>query len=81
MSPSTVQPEEPTTECGVCGRVPGPFPDCELCHGNAKVQSRAFTRTEEQQGAKSDPDRYSRTGNVSPTIVVVPGGFDPSQNH
>jgi hypothetical protein len=73
---------EPTTECSICGHVPGPFADCEICHGNTTfTQSRAFTRTEESRGAKGDPERYSRTGNVSPKIVMVPGSFDPSRNN
>lgn len=67
---------EATTECAICGHVPGPFPDCTTCHGKAQVQSRAYTRTEEQRGAQSDPDRYGPGGNVSPKVVSLPGS-DP----
>lgn len=77
MSP--VESPEVDVECGTCGRVGTPFAGCDICHGNATVQSRAFTRSEEVRGAKGDPERYSRTGNVSPKIVALPGSFTPAQ--
>lgn len=72
-----IQDPEATTECKICGHVPGPFPECTTCHGNGGIQSRAYTRTEEVQGALSDPERYGRTGNVNPKIVDLPGSFQP----
>jgi hypothetical protein len=78
-----VQPsEEPDTECSVCGHVPGPYADCDICHGNKTfVQKRHYTLTETQQG-KGDPNegRYGRTGNVGPKIVSLPGSFTPHQD-
>lgn len=70
-----IKDPDATTECAVCGHVPGPFPECSTCHGSAKTQSRAYTRTEEQQGASSDPDRY-KGGNVNVEVVSLPGS-DP----
>lgn len=72
QQPRIVHPEA-TTECATCGHVPGPFEACTTCHGRAQVQSRAFTRTEEQRGANSDPGRYGSGGNVNPKIVSLPG--------
>lgn len=72
--------ENAEVECSICGKVGGPYVGCDLCNGNRQfVQSRAFTRTEEAQGRKTDPERYSRTGNVSPKIVSLPGSFTPDQ--
>lgn len=80
MSEEQVQPEA-HTECSICGHVPGPFAGCETCHGNKQfIQSRAYTRSEEIKGAEADPERYSRTGNVAPKIVNVPGSFNPTRN-
>lgn len=67
---------EATTECATCGHVPGPFPDCTICNGKARVQSRSYTRTEEQRGAPTDPDRYGPGGAVAPKIKILPGS-DP----
>lgn len=74
------QPEaEGTTECSVCGRVPGPFPECEICHGNTGfTRQRQYTLTESRRRDEVDPGRYSRTGNVGPTIVTLPGSFNPT---
>lgn len=67
-------------ECSMCGKDGGPIPECDLCHGNQRYrQSRAFTQSEERQGLNPNHDRYGRTGDVSPKIVVLPGGFDPRQ--
>lgn len=62
-------------ECSVCGMVGYPPPGCGICNGNARPQSRAFTRTEENQGKGGDNSRYGRTGNVSPKIVDLPGSM------
>lgn len=75
------QPPEPeaTTECSICGRVPGPAPECEICHGNQSfTRQRQFTLSEERRGRETDPERYSRTGNVSPKVVNLPGSFNPT---
>jgi hypothetical protein len=70
-----VKSEEQTTECSVCGFVPGPHPSCSICHGNrAFFRTRQYTRSEEVRGdAPEKDDRYSRTGDVSPKIVNLPG--------
>lgn len=77
-----VQPEKKVSavECSMCGRDGGPAPDCELCLGNKRfIQSRSFTRTEEQQGLNKEEAarRYGRTGDVNPRIVQLPGGVLP----
>lgn len=66
-------------ECGMCGRDGGVYAECELCGGKLALnQSRAFTLTEERQGKNPDAKhRYGPTGDVSPKIVVLPGGYDP----
>jgi hypothetical protein len=69
---------ESNIECSTCGRVGGPDAGCEICHGRGGSQSRAFTRTEENQGKVGGTDRYSRTGNVSLKIVNLPGSFSPA---
>lgn len=69
-----VQPAQSDTECAVCGFVPGPYPACGICHGNGETRERHFTRSEEIRGdAPHQSDRYSRTGDVSPKIVNLPG--------
>jgi hypothetical protein len=79
------QPQRPQvsdTECAMCGRDGGPVVGCELCNGNQRYsQSRSFTLSEERQGLNphKDGDRYGQHGDVSPKIVVVPGGYDPRQ--
>jgi hypothetical protein len=80
MSEEQVQPTpEPEIECSVCGFAGQPPLACEICRGTAKVQSRAYTRTEENQGKGKDETRYGRTGNVSPKIVNLPGSANPTQ--
>jgi hypothetical protein len=69
----------PAVECGTCGRVGGPVPTCEICHGNGRIQERRFSRSEEIRGEGGDTSRYSRTGDVSPKIVQLPGSFRPDQ--
>jgi len=68
-------------ECGLCGRVGGAVPSCQICHGNKNFdQTRAFTLTEERQGKAGDqPARYGPTGDVSPRTVNVPGSKNPGQ--
>lgn len=83
MSDEQVQSQSPepeaTTECTICGRVPGPVPACETCHGNRTFTGpRQFTLTENRKRQADDPDRYSRTGNVGPTVVSLPGSFNPA---
>jgi hypothetical protein len=76
----TVKSAEPTTECSICGFVPGPVPACNVCHGNRSfIKPRQYTRSEELQGkGKSDPDRYGPEGDTNPRIVHVPGSFNPA---
>lgn len=79
QAPEALPQEEPTTECSICGLVPGPQPGCEICHGNQTfVRDRQYTLTEQRRGQEVDPDRYSRTGNVGPKIVNLPGSFNPT---
>lgn len=69
----------PEIECSTCGLVGYPPPECDLCHGTARVQSRAYTRSEEIRGQGKDETRYGRTGDVSPKIVKLPGSANPHQ--
>lgn len=72
--PESVEPNEPTTECSICGHVPGPFQGCLVCHGNETfIAPRAFTLTEE----RAKPKDESRTGDIGPKTVNLPGSFDP----
>jgi ribosomal protein S14 len=65
-------------ECSICGLDGGPVEACEVCGGNRGfTRAKQFTRTEEIQGAKSDPKRYDRTGNVHPTVIHLPGSTNP----
>jgi hypothetical protein len=75
-------PHQPSEiECSICGRDGGPYEGCPAgCNGNPRfIQSRSFTLTEERQGLnpKKDSERYGLAGDVSPKIVVLPGGADP----
>lgn len=74
-----MEQEQSNIECSTCGRVGGPLDACEICHGNGGTQSRAFSRTEQNQGLGKDEKRYGLGGNVSPKIVNLPGSFNPSQ--
>lgn len=76
----TAEAVQDPIECSICGLAGGPVPACEMCRGTAASQPRAYTLSEERQGMKNDPDRYSRTGDVSPKAVMVPGSHDPSKN-
>lgn len=77
-----VSKDEATTECSVCGFVPGPHPGCTICHGNLSfIQKRHYTRSEEQQGkGNNEPDRYGLDGNTNPRIVDLPGSFNPARS-
>lgn len=68
-------------ECSMCGRDGGPAVGCELCGGNERfLAKREFTLSEERQGKNPNAgDRYSRTGDVSPKLVVLPGGTIPGR--
>lgn len=69
-------------ECGMCGRDGGPDKDCDLCHGNPRLkQTRSYTLSEERQGMNPEEGerRYGPMGEVSPRIVVLPGGHNPAQ--
>jgi hypothetical protein len=71
-------------ECSICGRDGGPVVSCEVCGGNQRfAQARAFSLTEERQGLNKEEkkDRYGLYGDVSPNIVVLPGGYDPRQGN
>lgn len=70
--------KENLVECSICGHDGGPYPACLTCKGNRHyVQSKAYTLTEERQKAAVNPQRYGRTGAVSPKIITLPGSGDP----
>jgi hypothetical protein len=70
--------EESRIECSLCGRVGGVYEGCDLCHGATRFnQTRHYTLTEERQGKAPDDGRYTRTGATNPTVVNLPGSFNP----
>jgi hypothetical protein len=69
--------DTPLVECSLCGRDGYPPELCDMCHGRAKVQSRAKTLSEERTDRKNRDKRYGRNGAISPKIVRMPGS-DPS---
>lgn len=75
---STEQTSEPDQdrECGICGKVGGPYVECGICHGNAPVQSRAYTLSDVRSGQAPKDDRYARNGvegSVGPKKISLPG--------
>src|SRR5208282_55420 len=67
-----IDPE--TVECATCGKNGFPSKGCNICHGTANIQSRAYTLSEERSGrAPNDGERYDRLGKCGPKIVQVPG--------
>lgn len=62
-------------ECSICGRDGQPPAACDLCHGNAKVQSRAFSLSDVRAGRAPKEDRYGAEGglNPGPSPYVVGG--------
>ena len=71
-------------ECGMCGQEAPTDPECPMCGGDNQrfLQPRSYTLSEERQGKNPNPnDRYSRTGDVSPKLVLLPGGAVPGKSN
>lgn len=53
--------DQANTECGICGRVPGPVPGCNTCGGNvAFTRERSYTLSEIRSGQAPMDNRYGR---------------------
>jgi hypothetical protein len=64
-------------ECSLCGRdVIGQAPKgCDICHGNASTQPRAYTLSDHRSGRATQEDRYGHEGGLEPkTSPLVVGG-------
>lgn len=69
---------EPQFECGLCGRdlsTPKAPAGCDVCHGNAEVQPKAYTLSEHRTGKAPQEDRYGNDGGLNPrSSSLVVGG-------
>lgn len=69
-------------ECSLCGRDGEPPEDCEICHGGAKVQSRAHTLSDSRAGRVPNEDRYGADGGLNPkSSPLVVGGAINHPSH
>ena len=75
--------DDTNVECSVCGRNGVPPVGCEICHGNAKTQERAYTLSEERTGRAPTEDRYGDDGGTAPKAspLVVGGALMPGQRY
>lgn len=63
-------------ECVICGREGEPYDDCNICHGQARTQSKAKTLSEIR--SETSKGNSSRSGSTAgPKSVKRPG----SQNN
>lgn len=72
-------------ECSLCGldlAEPQPPKGCEVCHGSAQVQSRAYTLSAVRSGQAPKEDRYGDTGGLAPkdSPLVVGGAISHPGN-
>lgn len=80
MSDQVQSQPEPTTECTICGLVPGPSASCTTCHGNQSfIGPRQFTLTEERQRRATQASGTILDEGVGPRIVALPGSANPNQ--
>lgn len=68
-------------ECSLCGRdlSEAKAPEgCDVCHGGATVQPRAYTLSAVRSGRAPQEDRYGTNGglNPKPSPLVVGGAVD-----
>jgi hypothetical protein len=74
--------EEPQVECSICGRNGQPPQLCDLCHGNAPVQSREYTLSDHRAGRAPEADRYGTDGGLNPkSSPFVVGGAVNHPSH
>jgi hypothetical protein len=76
--------DDTTVECSLCGRNGNPPVGCEICHGNAQVQERAYTLSEERSGRAPVEERYGTTGSTAPKaspLVVGAEVHHPGNRH
>ena len=53
---------EPDTQCAMCGRVPGPYDACGVCHGRGGIEKRTYTLSEIRSGRAPKEDRSRDSG-------------------
>lgn len=65
-------------ECSLCGRdlsEPQAPESCDVCHGGAQVQSRAYTLSAVRSGKAPKEDRYGPDADLRPaSSPLVVGG-------
>jgi hypothetical protein len=62
-------------ECGICGLNGQPPASCDICHGQAPVEPRAYTLSEQRAGLAPKEDRYGHDGGLAPKSPLgVVGG-------
>lgn len=70
-------------ECSICGLDLNEIPaGCDICHGNATLQPRAYTLSAERSGRAPKQDRYGDDGSLAPkdSPFVVGGAIvNPSR--
>ena len=64
-------------ECAKCGRNGFPPQECKQCEGQAPIQSRAYTLSEERSGRAPKVNRYGDEGALGPKIINLPGSGNP----
>lgn len=65
-------------ECSLCGRdlsEPKTPRGCDICHGGASVEERAYTLSAHRSGRAPQEDRYGNDGGLAPkgSNLVVGG--------
>jgi hypothetical protein len=59
--------DQSEVECSLCGRGGGSFPTCEICHGGAENQTKAFTLSDHRAGRAPQENRYDPEGGLQPS--------------
>lgn len=73
--------KEVTVECSLCGRTGEPPASCDICHGGAETQSRAYTLSERRQGLGASEDDNRPEGLNPKSSPLVVGGAVNHPSH
>lgn len=71
-------------ECSLCGRDVDSQPPagCDVCHGSAPVQERAYTLSDVRSKRVPQEDRYGHDGGLNPSSSsLVVGGAVNHPSH
>ena len=68
-------------ECSLCGLNGSPPPNCDMCHGGAPVQPRAYTLSDQRAGRAPQDDRYGGESLNLKTSSLVVGGAIHHPSH